>query len=264
MSATHSDSLSYTTAPPDAFRLLDGIVEGVCGLNTAGNITFLNRSAARMLNLDPNTAVGQSLHALTHPCKADGTPFSAEECPLCRSFRAIEGAVVGHEVFWRPDRTSFPVAYSAQPLRTGDLIDGAVLTFSDISNRQIHAQELLRILTGARCLLWYADLHYIREKRRMRWFLQPADEVAARRFLPFPVAEGQSFGEAFYACRLDADKRTTDTCGTQHILAARTTSRSTGAVARTVRSAGSPKMSGSKRSPRTAGAPLASAPTSPN
>jgi two-component sensor histidine kinase len=78
---------------------------------------------------------------------------------------------------------------------------------------------MLYVLTSAKCLLWYGDAEYVRAKGKLRWFIWPADPVAAQRFLPFPIAEGQGFGEAFYACRLDEDKDQSNDIGTRAVLA---------------------------------------------
>ncbi len=41
--------------------MLECMVEGVCCLDTQGNITFLNRSAARMLAVDPIEMIGRRM-----------------------------------------------------------------------------------------------------------------------------------------------------------------------------------------------------------
>ncbi len=201
--------------------MLEQITEGVCGLDLHGNVTFLNRAAAQMLAVDPTVSVGRSFHEVTHHNPSSIVPSTPDACPICRSLRTQPRGTVNHEVFWRPNGASFPVEYSVQSLRSGDADYGDVITFADVTKRQIHSREMLYILTSAKCLLWYADVQYVRPKEKMRWFLWPADAVAAQRFLPFPIAEGQTFAEAYYACRLDEDKTPSDDFGTQEILAGR-------------------------------------------
>jgi PAS domain S-box-containing protein len=201
--------------------LLECMGQGVCGLDRQGRFTYLNPAAARMLGLDRERAIGQSMHALTHPSGMDGSAHSDAECPICRSLKTEQGCHVEHEVFWRPDRTSLPVEYSVFPLREGDAAQGVVLAFTDISQRRLHSPDMRHILASAQCLLWYADVQYIREKGMMRWFLWPADLEAALRFLSISIEEGQNFAQAFYACRLDEDKERTDGFGQENILAGR-------------------------------------------
>ena len=47
------------------------------------------------------------------------------------------------EVLWRRDGTAFPTEYAAYPIVSSGAIEGAVVSFSDISER-LHAQEELR------------------------------------------------------------------------------------------------------------------------
>ena len=49
------------------------------------------------------------------------------------------------EVFWRADGTSFPVAYSAAPIIEQETVQGAVVTFFDISERRALDQERERL-----------------------------------------------------------------------------------------------------------------------
>ena len=57
---------------PDAFArrfhqredILDALEEGILAIDKDKKVTFLNTAAARMLSLDPNTAVGKPLHSV--------------------------------------------------------------------------------------------------------------------------------------------------------------------------------------------------------
>src|SRR5580658_749440 len=167
-------TLREPTMQPDAHRLLlECMAEGVCSLDTRGKLTFLNRAAAQMLGVDPLAVLGRSCHEVMH--QSHSSASTPEECPICQTLCSPQGSLVTHEVFWRPDGTSFPVEYSARPLREGEIDYGTIITFSDVTRREIHAREMLYILASAKCLLWYADIQYVRPKQKMRWFLWPAD-----------------------------------------------------------------------------------------
>ncbi len=49
------------------------------------------------------------------------------------------------ELFWRKDGTSFPVEYVSTPIRDGECIGGAVVTFKDISERRAAEEERARL-----------------------------------------------------------------------------------------------------------------------
>ncbi|MDZ7616472.1 MAG: ATP-binding protein, partial [Patescibacteria group bacterium] len=51
-------------------------------------------------------------------------------------------ARVDSEVFWRADGTPFPVEYTATPIKEGDRVAGAVVTFRDISEQRLLEAQL--------------------------------------------------------------------------------------------------------------------------
>lgn len=124
--------------------ILNAAGEGIYGLDTQGNTTFVNPAAARMIGYEPAELIGKPQHDILHHSKPDGTPYPREECPIYAAFK--DGAVhhVTDEVFWRKDGTTFPVEYISTPIRDehGKLI-GAVVTFKDVTERT-RADEALR------------------------------------------------------------------------------------------------------------------------
>ncbi|MCW3100475.1 MAG: response regulator [Chthonomonadaceae bacterium] len=123
--------------------LLQSTGEGIYGVDMQGNCTFLNAAAARILQLRSEDALGRDMHALTHFRHADGSPYPVEECPIFRAFRTGQSCRVDNEVFWRYDGTSFPVEYSSFPIIEEGQVQGAVVTFSDITDRK-RTEDALR------------------------------------------------------------------------------------------------------------------------
>ncbi|MDO8349866.1 MAG: PAS domain S-box protein, partial [Gallionella sp.] len=123
--------------------ILDSVGEGVFGLDLEGRATFVNPAVVAMLHWTAKELTGETMHALHHHTKADGTPYPREACPIYAAYR--DGVVhrVVDEVFWRKDGTSFPVEYVSTPLRDehGELA-GAVVSFSDITERKRAAAAL--------------------------------------------------------------------------------------------------------------------------
>ncbi len=122
--------------------LLESTGDGIFGLGIDGNCTFLNRAAARMLGLTEDQALGQNLHTLAHHSHLDGSPYAVDDCPIYRAFRTGEGCRVNTEVFWRGDGVPFPVEYSSSPVLEGATVQGAVVTFTDITQRKQVEEEL--------------------------------------------------------------------------------------------------------------------------
>ncbi len=124
--------------------ILDGAGEGIYGLDLHGNTTFVNPAGAKMIGWEIEELIGKPLHDILHHSKADGTPYSREECPIYAAFR--DGAVhhATDEVFWRKDGKCFPVEYISTPIRDKEgMLLGAVVTFKDITERK-RADESLR------------------------------------------------------------------------------------------------------------------------
>lgn len=130
----------------DANRLLlDSTGEGIYGIDTAGRFTFVNQAAARMLGYATAEIIGQKGHSLIHSRHADGAAYPEQECPIYQAIRSGQSAHAENEVFWRKDGTAFPVSYTASPIMVGTDPLGAVVTFSDISERRQMEQERARI-----------------------------------------------------------------------------------------------------------------------
>ena len=118
--------------------ILNSVGEGIYGLDTQGNVTFVNPAAASLIGWEMSDLIGKSMHAILHHSKADGSVYPREECHIYAAFK--EGTVrrVDNEVFWRKDGTSFPVEYISTPMRDekGELV-GSVVTFRDITQRKL-------------------------------------------------------------------------------------------------------------------------------
>ncbi len=124
--------------------LIESTGDGIYGMDLQGRCTFLNAAGARMLGLEKEKAVGQSIHELSHHSYADGKPYPAEASPIYKAARSGKGVRIDEEVFWRPDRTSFQVEYTANPIRHDGHVEGVVVAFSDITARRAVEAELLR------------------------------------------------------------------------------------------------------------------------
>ena len=130
----------------DANRLLlDSTGEGIYGLDTAGRFTFVNQAAARILGYTAAEIIGQSGHSLIHSRRENGAVYPEQECLIYRAIHSGQSAHAEDEVFWRKDGTAFPVSYTASPIMVGTDSLGAVVTFSDISERRLMEQERARI-----------------------------------------------------------------------------------------------------------------------
>lgn len=129
--------------------LIESSGEGIIGMNTHGLCTLVNSVALRLLGYETATQLlGQSIHQQIHHSHANGTPHAVSDCALFDTLRTGCTIHDDTDIFWRPDGSHFPVEYRCHPLYSEAGLQGAVITFSDISARKaIEAQ--LRTLSNA-------------------------------------------------------------------------------------------------------------------
>ena len=155
--------------------LLESTGEGFYGIDADGRCTFINTAAAHMVGYEPAELLGKNMHGVIHHSRADGSPYPKDECPIFCVFRSGEPCRVDDDVFWRRDRTSFPVEYSSHPLREGDEVTGAVVSFSDITQRKLAEQERDQLLVAEQA----ARAELAVEKERVETFYRFGESLAS-------------------------------------------------------------------------------------
>jgi PAS domain S-box-containing protein len=116
--------------------MLESTAVGFFGMDRAGRCTFINKAGARMLGYEPAELEGRDVHQTIHHKRPDNSPYPADQCPMLRAIRTGEGADVDTEVLWRRNGTAFPAEYTAFPVKDNNVIQGAVVTFLDTTQRR--------------------------------------------------------------------------------------------------------------------------------
>ncbi|MEN8178602.1 MAG: EAL domain-containing protein [Pseudomonadota bacterium] len=129
--------------------LLESTGEGLYGIDNNGNCTFCNHACLQILGYRNETElIGKNMHDLIHHSHANGDLYDAESCPIFQAFREGKGTYRDNEVLWRIDGRSFAAEYRSHPIWRDGEIMGAVVTFSDITERR-QAEEQVRTLSQA-------------------------------------------------------------------------------------------------------------------
>ena len=128
---------------PLAELLVKSTDQGIYGIDQWGRCTFVNPSAAQMLGYHPDELLGKEMHQLVHHTRSDGSPYPVQECPIYQAFKENRGVRVDSEVLWRRDETPIPVEYSSYPIVRDGVVEGAIVTFIDITARR-RAEEKLK------------------------------------------------------------------------------------------------------------------------
>lgn len=127
--------------------LLDSMAEGVYGVDTNGNCTFVNHAFLNILGFkNADELLGKHIHELIHHSRADGSHYPASKCKMYLAFLELQSTHVTDEVFWRADGTAIPVEYWSNPIMNGNELVGAICTFIDITQRKATEAERRKLL----------------------------------------------------------------------------------------------------------------------
>jgi PAS domain S-box-containing protein len=116
--------------------ILDATDQGIYVLDAEGRCTLFNRAASALTGWRPEEGVGRSIHELIHHTQPGGSPHPLAECSVLGVLRTGRGVHKDSEVYWRRNGTPFPVEYSSSPIMENGRTIGAVVVFTDITERK--------------------------------------------------------------------------------------------------------------------------------
>lgn len=111
--------------------ILRAAAEGVVGVDAEGKVVLVNPSAAQILGYRASELGGKELHPLIHHSRPDGSPLPWEETPLADTLKSGRKHRVRGQALWAKDGRSVSVDLTTAPVRDGDQLVGAVMTFTD-------------------------------------------------------------------------------------------------------------------------------------
>ncbi|MFI9627556.1 PAS domain-containing protein [Streptomyces sp. NPDC052042] len=111
--------------------ILRAAAEGVVGTDTDGRVVLVNPAAAQILGFRASDLGGRELHTLVLHSRPDGDPFPYAESPLADTLRSGRKHRVRGQVLWSKSGAPVPVDLTTAPVRDGDQLVGAVMTFTD-------------------------------------------------------------------------------------------------------------------------------------
>ncbi|WP_312651811.1 diguanylate cyclase [Proteiniclasticum sp.] len=125
-------------------HILNSSADGIYGMDVEGNFTFINKSGLQILGYDEaSSLIGKNCHQLIHHSNRDLERIPKEKCKIFYAISRGDVVTEENEVFFRKDGSYFPVRYSAHPQILNGEIIGSVVTFTDITMRKIHEENVL-------------------------------------------------------------------------------------------------------------------------
>lgn len=130
----------------ETHRRLDEITntmgDGLYVIDTLGEITFVNPRAEDLLGWTREELIGRQAHELFHRHRLDGSPFPTQACEAQAVLMTGEPYRSGDEAYLRKDGTYIRVSLVVTPILREDRIEGAVVSFQDVSESLHNAQAL--------------------------------------------------------------------------------------------------------------------------
>jgi diguanylate cyclase (GGDEF)-like protein/PAS domain S-box-containing protein len=114
-------------------------------MDPEGRLTFLNPAAAQLLGYERHELEGVLIHDLIHHTHADGTAHPREVCPVGMTARDGIARRLPDDVFWRKDGTRLDVDVTSTPIHVDGRPAGAVVVFSDVTERRRMEARLRRL-----------------------------------------------------------------------------------------------------------------------
>ncbi|WP_371612575.1 PAS domain-containing protein [Streptomyces clavifer] len=111
--------------------ILRAASEGVVGTDMDGRVVLVNPAAAQILGFRASDLGGKELHTLILHSRADGEPFPYDGSPLADTLKSGRKHRVRGQVLWSRSGDQVPVDLTTAPVRDGDQLVGAVMTFTD-------------------------------------------------------------------------------------------------------------------------------------
>jgi PAS domain S-box-containing protein len=183
--------------------LLESAGEGIYGIDEEGRCTFINHAGAELLGYQPGELLGRNMHEVAHHHCEDGSVYPVEECLIFRAFQKGGQCHMDTEVFWRKDGSFFPVDYSSYPITERETVTGAVVTFTDITERKRAGEQIAEqaaLLDETRDAILVCDLegkilYWNRGAERIYGFLR--DEALGRTSVEILHTDPKKFEELF-------------------------------------------------------------------
>ncbi|MBI4383467.1 MAG: PAS domain S-box protein, partial [Nitrospinae bacterium] len=120
--------------------ILTSAGEGIFGVGLDETIAFINPAGAYAAGYATRELIGRNVHDSFHRAGKNEHAHGKQDCPVLKRLASIGSERVEDEPMWRKDGTCFAVDYTCASVVEHGKIAGAVVVFTDITERK-KAQE---------------------------------------------------------------------------------------------------------------------------
>ena len=113
--------------------ILLSIGDGLISTDKKGNVTFINRSAEKLLSLKNEEIIGKSLAEVVHIEDEKGIPIPLQKRPINMALSVGTTTTTTTYYYVRKDKTKFPVAITITPIKLEGKTVGTIGIFRDIT-----------------------------------------------------------------------------------------------------------------------------------
>ena len=135
-----------------AQALAECMGEGLFTLDVDGRVTYINRTAEMMLGWPGGELCGRASSDFIRPQPAGVKSRRFDDGPIARALVEDTTVRVEDGRFTAHSGREIPVAYTAAPFRTEDGLQGCVVIFQDVSEREHQAKEHQRDIATLACI----------------------------------------------------------------------------------------------------------------
>ena len=113
---------------------------------------YMNPAAEKLTGFTLAEVQGHALHNLIHHTRPDGSPYPLEECPIDQAFPQ-NNQEQGEETFVHKDGSFYSVAFTASPIREGEVPVGTIIEVRDITEEKRAARQRDRVFNISRDMM---------------------------------------------------------------------------------------------------------------
>jgi two-component system cell cycle sensor histidine kinase/response regulator CckA len=127
--------LQYQLNVADA--IATNAAEGLLLVDSEGRTTFANPTAERMFGWTQDELVGHFLHEKLSWRRADGTPYSPDECPHMQVIGLGQTLRTESDFFLHKGGGAVPISCSIAPIKADSATAGAVMVVRDLTEQKL-------------------------------------------------------------------------------------------------------------------------------